>query len=729
MAHTRVPAADGASMNNPLYWAVVAGLFLTVLTPGIIAQSLLFPFITGKAIYFRSLVDIVVACYVLLAVREPRYRPKISLLSVTAAAFVVVVLVADLFGVNPHRSFWSNFERMEGFVTILHLWMFFVVAGTVMGTQLWCAWMTASIATSMVVSMYGLFQAFGIITFYQDADRVDSTMGNSGQLAIYLLVNIGFAVYLIAARYGGRWASWLYGVTTLFNLFILFRTATRGTLLALIVGVVAAAAIFAWQEKRRTPGRYLAMAMLAIVVLSGPAFYAIKDMPFARDNPTVRRVVNTKLQNTRISFMWPMALQGIAEKPVLGYGQDGFNYVYARFYDSRLWADEPWWDRAHNAFLDWFVAAGVFGFLLYAALYVLALLAIWRGPFHLHERAVLIGLVVAYGTHSLTLFDTIPGYVMFFALLAFVHSRVATAYAFPAFTVPGHIRDFVIAPVVMIGMTLGLYYFNIVPYRLGALVLEAAQPQGDGLGKNLALYQQALAMPGTGSQEVREQAIQFAGKVIRTSLDPEMRQAFLHLAQTAIDAQTAYSPLDPRGFHQGGTFLTAVGQFEKGYPLLVRAHQLTPRKQEPMLDLVVNLLSQKRFAEAAVVAKDAFDLDPEFPRARRTYLTALVSADDTAAFEAYLLENLPNDPDPQLVALMIDNKRTRLLPVVFRHLIARHPRDLTLRTSLATAHLLNQDVPGAIAVIEQAMTEFTYFQGQGKRLIADIRAGKDVLKQ
>ena len=59
-------------MNNPLYWAVVAGLFLTVLTPGIIAQSLLFPFITGKAIYFRSLVDIVVACYVLLAVREPR---------------------------------------------------------------------------------------------------------------------------------------------------------------------------------------------------------------------------------------------------------------------------------------------------------------------------------------------------------------------------------------------------------------------------------------------------------------------------------------------------------------------------------------------------------------------------------------------------------------------------------------------------------------------------------
>ena len=67
-------------------------------------------------------------------------------------------------------------------------------------------------------------------------------------------------------------------------------------------------------------------------------------------------------QTTKSRFqIWGMAIEGFKENPLLGWGQDNFNLVFNKYYDSRLYDQEPFFDRAHNVFLDWLIAGGIVG--------------------------------------------------------------------------------------------------------------------------------------------------------------------------------------------------------------------------------------------------------------------------------------------------------------------------------------------------------------------------------
>ena len=116
------------TIDKALLWVARIGVFFVPFVPLIIASSLFFPFITGKGFAFRIIVEIIFACYLLLALRRPEFRPKHSLILYGALAFIAVVFLADAFAVNPFKAFWSNFERMDGLVTFLYLCAYFFVA-------------------------------------------------------------------------------------------------------------------------------------------------------------------------------------------------------------------------------------------------------------------------------------------------------------------------------------------------------------------------------------------------------------------------------------------------------------------------------------------------------------------------------------------------------------------------------------------------------------------------
>ncbi|MCX6787595.1 MAG: hypothetical protein NT108_00295, partial [Candidatus Kaiserbacteria bacterium] len=97
-------------------WVALGALFLIPLTPLLVADSFFFPFITGKAFYFRILVEIAVAAWAVLAFLDKEYRPRFSLIGAAVVGFVVWMFIADAFALNAAKAFWSNFERMEGWV-------------------------------------------------------------------------------------------------------------------------------------------------------------------------------------------------------------------------------------------------------------------------------------------------------------------------------------------------------------------------------------------------------------------------------------------------------------------------------------------------------------------------------------------------------------------------------------------------------------------------------------
>lgn len=146
-------------MNYTTYlrWGVISGLFATLLIPFVVADgtlmsNLFFPYITGKNFAFRIIIEIVAALYILLALRDPKYRPRASWVMWAALGLTAWMAVATLASVDPVKSFWSNFERMEGYVSLLHLFAYFVIMGAVLTAEnLWERFFNTSIGLSMVM--------------------------------------------------------------------------------------------------------------------------------------------------------------------------------------------------------------------------------------------------------------------------------------------------------------------------------------------------------------------------------------------------------------------------------------------------------------------------------------------------------------------------------------------------------------------------------------------------
>lgn len=121
--------------KNILLYSIIALIYAVFFTPLIISTSLFFPYIAGKAFAFRLLVELATLLYIVLVAFDRSYLPKKSAILASIVVFTAILGISTLTAEDPTRSFWSNFERMEGYVTILHLFFFFIVAASVFRTK------------------------------------------------------------------------------------------------------------------------------------------------------------------------------------------------------------------------------------------------------------------------------------------------------------------------------------------------------------------------------------------------------------------------------------------------------------------------------------------------------------------------------------------------------------------------------------------------------------------
>ena len=80
--------------------------------------------------------------------------------------------------------------------------------------------------------------------------------------------------------------------------------------------------------------------------------------------------------------------------------KDDFNYVFNEHYRPSLYGQEQWFDRAHNLYLDWFIAGGLPAFLLFLSMLGAAVLALFRKTTRT-TRVLLIGTVGAYAIQAI----------------------------------------------------------------------------------------------------------------------------------------------------------------------------------------------------------------------------------------------------------------------------------------------------------------------------------------
>ena len=195
-------------LDKILRWIVIGGIFALPFVPLIVSTSLFFPYITGKNFMFRFIVEIIAGVWLALALVDARYRPKRGWILGAFALFILVIAIADALGANPFKSFWSNYERMDGWVTIAHLFVYLTIASVVMNTEkLWRALFMFTLWVSTFLSGLGLLQILGMVNLGSGGTglsaRIDATFGNPIYLAVYMLFCV-FLAALLWAQEGKR---------------------------------------------------------------------------------------------------------------------------------------------------------------------------------------------------------------------------------------------------------------------------------------------------------------------------------------------------------------------------------------------------------------------------------------------------------------------------------------------------------------------------------------------
>jgi len=723
-------------IEKTLRWIVLGGVFALPFIVFIVAQTLFFPFITGKNFTFRIIVEIITGAWLALALTNPSYRPKRSWLLGAFALFVLVVALADVFGVYPSKSFWSNYERMDGWVTLAHLLAYFIAASSILNTEkLWKAFWHVSLAVSAMVGLYGLLQVAGIVSLnpgFSSVYRIDATFGNPIYLAVYMLFHIGIAAILWTRAWhtrarGLRSLSILYGSIIALDTLILFLTGTRGTMLGLIGGVVLSVLLVALTSRE---SRRITISMFVGVVVLGGAFFLVREQAWVQKVSFLQRLATISLDDstTRARFMnWGMAWEGFKERPLLGWGQENYAIVFDKYYNPRMYGQEQWFDRVHNVVFDWLVAAGILGLLSYLSLFAFALITLWKSDaFISYERSILTGLLAAYFFHNLFVFDNISSYLLFATVLAYIASRGAKdAPTVPLPSVPANLLPVTVAVAVILVWGVA-WYVNAQPLAANRVLIKALQPQQEGITKNLEYFKESISYGTFGSQEAREQLTQAAAQVVRAEgVAKEVKEGFLNTAAIEMMAQAKSSPLDARFPLFLGGLLDAAGDFVNAKPILEKAHELSPGKQTILFEIAANSFARGDTEGMLAAYKEAWELAPEIVDTRLFYAAGAIHAGKDALADEILAPIIESGQaaDARIAAAYVSRGRYDKIVEIWSARVKAVPTDAQSYLTLAAAYYQMGNSARSIEVLQELGATVPEAKVQADTLIGEIRSG------
>lgn len=608
--------------------SIVIGL---VFIPVVFAPTMLFPYIVGKAFVFRFLALILLLVYTLLALSSPVYRPRITPTIVTFGALCLAMGLSTILSIDPYKSFFGNYERMEGYITTLMLFgMLISLVGIRIKEVEWRKIFSVHVLTSLFVSGVAWLQYAGL-SFFAGAPilgqcvnavscQTDSTLGNPIYLGIYAALSSWLIAYAIFSRKAQNYLPVLW-VSLVVNVGAVILSGTRGAAIGLLLGVVVAFGTYLYvQTTRDRFFKFMGITGL-IVVLLAAFIWSANTYGFAQNIPLVAKFGSANTLFARLS-VWQIAVDAWKAKPIIGWGQENFIHAFNQYYNPAMYGQETYFDHPHNTYLGWLVMGGILGFIAYIAFICSAVWSVYRtykkeeGQQGSVGLAIALGAMVTYLFHIFFVFDNLTSIM----LLMFMIAYFARGVSFGSLIMPQLNKGLLkVATFSLSVLALSFLYFSWwKPVYANKLIIQGMSGKGDTVTQKIlsmhSSFNKSIELNSFGTYEAVEQ-MGTRGLALGSlvgNVDKDAAQEIVNFNKDAKEnlQKNADRPFDHKAKFAYAMYLYNLGDLAGAEKYFTQALQLAPQKQIAMLALAQVYSDQKQNDKALALFKQAVETTP-----------------------------------------------------------------------------------------------------------------------
>ncbi len=748
-------------MKKFLLYSLLTGIFSTAFLPFLAAKSMVYGFISIKAFSLQILIQILFCLWLTLIVKYHEFRPRFSWMLASLCLFVFLSAVSNLVGIAPSQSMLGDTHRIEGWIQLVHILVFFIIIISVMQSQkLWHwffrCWIFAFWGYFAWKFLHFLFGAlagrlpFSFMEFrlsmYMGDDRIDGPLGNSMFFSIYLLFRVFLSCILMhesiknrKEKPGWRNHSYLLYIADIgLNLFLIYHAVTKSVFLGLFLSSLIILFFMIWKSKNRAI-KVSAISLSILLFIACIGLYQLKDTEIIKNHPALGRFYSLSSQGTlwvRI-YNYRAAWEGFKERPILGWGQEGFTYAFDKYYPSAMSYYGEWSDRVHNAFLEMLLTRGILGTISYLSLWVIMLYILWKVRKDIWNNVFILCVIISYACYLLFSFPTIADELLFFIIAAYLlrkskdfHEEVPILSESKPSISPA-----IVLLVTFIPLCLSLFHWyipQIQSYVLNKTAFQEVHP----LFK-FSTYQESLKIAKTNKLTFRRNLLIYVMDLIDSPMPPGFTKAVVKFCEQEWQKEIQENPYNARSYDFLAMFYKAIKNYDKAFEARLKSHELSPGRQIFLLDLAMHYMFLKKDpAHSLELAQKAYDAMPIFDEARRYYARLLISSAHIQHIPEHIhkamdilgknvhihpdtkkpveVRDLRMEKDVIITLLTTDNSETAIQALETKY---KESPDFALARQLCWWYLKKEEREKAIALRDAFLSQFPAYQESQKEFI------------
>ena len=351
---------------------LVKGLILVGLAtmPFVYWPAAKIPYEIPRVMFFLGWAEVLTVLGVLASLGDRRKLAINLRVLFLESVLLGVVVVSSAWGVDFGKSWWGNYWRFDGILTLIHLISFSAIVAVFLDGDLKAKIPGAIIWSAFVLSVWTIGVGVFEMAMHREFIAVGISFGQPKFLGGYLLVSLPFLAFFSAS-----WKSrsvWLVEITILSA--IVFSGSTSSLMLAITY-------IWFWQLRRGKPWVVFILSVAALGLIANLGIRKLADFRFTGDQELFvfesRERIFKKLSAAFI------------QKPVLGWGWANVDYAFKSVDWPVKVERDAYVDKAHSSLMEVFVTTGFLGGLLFV-LIVLATARKLRGSLWLAPLVIFL---------------------------------------------------------------------------------------------------------------------------------------------------------------------------------------------------------------------------------------------------------------------------------------------------------------------------------------------------